>query len=314
MAKPTYEQMRAENLRYLNGHVSPNINYYQEICMQATSVEMHYDISEEQDKIPLHSHTFYEILFCDGGNVQYLLGKDSYRLQQGDIILIPPGMSHRPLFPEILETPYKRFALWISAACFEQAAQTYPDFKFAFSQCEKRGSYLLRSSRATWAGLYTAFNQVWEETQAKRIGWRLCMEMTSLVLMMHISRTYFYQDVSVPLAEHEGLADDIFGFIDANLSENLTLESISHHFLVSKSTVSHLFQKQLGLSFYQCVIQRRLIAAKNLMLQRTPLREVWERFGFADYSSFFRLFKKEYGVSPRQFRTLNGANEKEREG
>jgi AraC-like DNA-binding protein len=60
----------------------------------------------------------------------------------------------------------------------------------------------------------------------------------------------------------------------------------------------------MGVSFYRCVTQRRLISAKSLIEQEIPLEDVGRRVGFSDYSTFYRAFKKEFGISPRQYRKL----------
>lgn len=48
----------------------------------------------------------------------------------------------------------------------------------------------------------------------------------------------------------------------------------------------------------------RLIAAKALIQEGALLETVGQDVGFADYSTFYRAFKKEYGISPRQYRRL----------
>ena len=60
----------------------------------------------------------------------------------------------------------------------------------------------------------------------------------------------------------------------------------------------------MGVSFYHWVTQRRLIAAKLLIEEGKLLEEVAETVGFTDYSSFFRAFKQEFGISPRQYRKM----------
>ena len=57
----------------------------------------------------------------------------------------------------------------------------------------------------------------------------------------------------------------------------------------------------MGISLYRYITQRRLIAAKLLIGENHPLEEVARRVGFLDYSTFYRAFKQEYGISPRQF-------------
>ena len=43
----------------------------------------------------LHHHDYYEILYIEKGNVTYLLHEQTYNLQAGDLILIPPTSLHR---------------------------------------------------------------------------------------------------------------------------------------------------------------------------------------------------------------------------
>ena len=60
----------------------------------------------------------------------------------------------------------------------------------------------------------------------------------------------------------------------------------------------------MGVSFYRCVTQRRLIAAKQLIAEGTILEHVGRQVGFSDYSTCYRAFKQEFGISPRRYRKM----------
>ena len=60
----------------------------------------------------------------------------------------------------------------------------------------------------------------------------------------------------------------------------------------------------MGVSFHQCLTQRRLIEAKRLIARDVMLEDVGQSVGFSDYSTYYRAFKKEFGISPRQYRIL----------
>lgn len=290
----------------IQGLDSSEGNLYQQLPMFQQGAQINHDISYTADTVELHSHTFYEILFiCQGENVQYLWNNNRYRLQKGDIMLIPPGVTHRPLFTCELTEPYERYAIWIEPDFFKSHAAQFPVLDYALEQCRLADSGLLRSTSATYSGLFAGFNTLWLEQEGRRFGWEAAVALGAVHLMIHISRTFYYRNASVAQTESRSLFDDVFQYIDTHLCEKLTLEHVASQFHVSTSTISHLFRKQLDVSFYHCVIQRRLINAKNKILQGMSLQDVWEACGFTDYSSFYRLFKKEYGISPREFRTLN---------
>ncbi len=69
------------------------INFWKEIQMEDSCTEIRIQTNTDNTgHVFLHSHTFYEILLCKSGNIQYLLGDKRFRIQQGDILLIPPEL------------------------------------------------------------------------------------------------------------------------------------------------------------------------------------------------------------------------------
>ena len=81
-------------------------NIYQELEMSSQYVDAHMDISLGDIPVNLHSHSFYEIVYVlSNSGTQYLAGTKRYLLQPGDIVLIPPGVGHKPIFPTKLAEP-----------------------------------------------------------------------------------------------------------------------------------------------------------------------------------------------------------------
>ena len=103
------------------------VNIYQELEMSSRFVDTHRDVSQGGDGVQLHSHTFYEMIYCTGGSTQYLLGTQRYRLRHGDIVLIPPGVSHRPLLAEKMADPYRRCVVWFSQEYVESVRPMWPE-------------------------------------------------------------------------------------------------------------------------------------------------------------------------------------------
>ena len=100
------------------------------------------------------------------------------------------------------------------------------------------------------------------------------------------------------------LLDEIIGYIEKHFAEEISLKSVASYFLISESAISQLFKKQMDVSFYKIVTQRRLIEAKKLIVDDVMLKSIPELCGFSDYSVFYKAFVKEYGISPKEFRAM----------
>lgn len=274
---------------------------YQELEMSSRFVDTQRDVSYSSNPVQLHSHNFYEIIYCRGGsNIEYLVGTDRYRLQRGDIVIVAPGVSHRPLLPETMTEPYKRYVLWINAQFAKSLADLFPILR----TYEHPRSNLVRTSGTRWEFLGDLFRCGVQEAEAKTPESEVLVVANTISLIAQLHRA-ITQDGSTALsAERPELLDRILGYVEEHLASKITLEEVARQFWVSQSTVSQAFRHKMGVSFYRCVTQRRLIAAKSLITEGEALENVSARTGFADYSTFYRAFKKEYGISPRQYRKI----------
>ena len=274
-------------------------NLYQELEMDSPYVDTHHDTNSDNTMLTLHSHTFYELICCRNScGAEYLVGAERYRLQKGDIICVPPGISHRPILPERMDEPYCRDVLWLSREFVEQLSRIHGnDETYGF-----HGHRLLRTAGTRWEYIADLFRTgVWE-SERRESGWETAVLGNTLQILTHIHRAI--ANDGLIQAEQPELLDRIMAYIEDHLMEPINITQTAKRFYVSESTVSHLFKEKLGVSFYRCVTQRRLITAKELIRKGVSLEDVARQIGFGEYSTFYRAFKQEYGISPRQYRNL----------
>ena len=276
-------------------------NLYQELEMSSPYVNTHRDVTYAPHPVSLHSHNYVEIIYCrSAAGVEYLVGSDRYKLQNGDVVLISPGISHRPIMSETLPEPYVRDVLWVNAEYLASLERIFP----RTSTSGQPRSTLIRTAGTGWEFLKDLFQTgVWEEEQ-KKTGWEAVVVGNSLKILAYLERAYEDHNTDILKAEKPELLDKVTAYIEHHYTEHMTVADIAHRFYVSESSISHHFKQKMGISIYHYVTQRRLISAKNLISKGVPMEQIATQVGFSDYSAFYRAFKHEYGISPRQYRTL----------
>lgn len=271
-------------------------NFYQELEMDSAYVDAHEDVSTSRDEVQLHSHTFHELLYCLSGNLDYLVGTQRYRLHRGDIVIIPPGISHRPLFLGQLTEPYRRMVLWISCNFVTSFARLFSPL------LSSPQHYLVRTAGTQWEMLEQYFRAAVQEARRKELGWEAAVVAQAELLCIAMYRAA--ANLPLPQSEQRELLDEIMLYIENHMAEKLSLEQTAQRFHVSGSTISQLFRKRMDISFYHFITQRRLIAAKNLIQTGVSLEQTAAEVGFGDYSNFYRAFRREYGITPAAYRQL----------
>lgn len=92
-------------------------------------------------------------------------------------------------------------------------------------------------------------------------------------------------------------------YLKEHYTENITLEDMSRVVYLSPYYFSHLFKKEMGVSFVEYLTSLRIEESKRL-LRETPLyiSAVAAKVGYSDVNYFSRVFKKMTGMTPSQYR------------
>ena len=166
-------------------------------------------------------------------------------------------------------------------------------------------SHLIRPAKAERAVLMARMGELVRESYSKDYGSSLSAQGIFLQLMVQLNRLARGTKSQQEGEELSPLVQNAMNYIGENLNSALSLEEIAGSLFVSKYHLSHAFSREVGVSVYRYVMLRRLMVARQQLAAGEPAGQVCRNCGFSDYTSFYRAFKSEYGISPRELTTTN---------
>ncbi len=280
-------------------------NFLQRQYMISKDFEIYYyNNRTTPPRIETHAHNYYEFYFFLEGSVEMLIGGQNYPVQHGDVILIPPGVSHR-VHVKNMEQPYRRFVFWISREYSKRMEECSPDLVYLQKYVEHTGDYILHNDAVAANAIQSRILRLLEEQQGSRFGREALIELCANELFLYLNRMVYERENPPCGSNQEELYRNLVAYIERNLEEDLSLDALARQFYVSKFHISHLFKNNLGISVHQFITKKRLAACREAIEGGENIARASRAFGFGDYSCFFRAFKKEYGMSPKDCQEMH---------
>ena len=106
-----------------------------------------------------------------------------------------------------------------------------------------------------------------------------------------------------PEKQEERTITGITRYLQEHLSEEVSLSVLAEEFHLNPQYISQLFKSEIGVGFLAYLTNIRMEKAKKLLLSTIlSVAEVAEQSGYGDYRVFTKVFKKNEGITPSQYR------------
>lgn len=241
-----------------------------------------------------HYHEFCKLLLLVSGSGGYWIEGQQYALQPGDAVLVGSGCVHRPEFEP--GTPYERIIVYISPEFLKSQSTPDCDLLECFGG---RKSHVLRPGKGD-RRLIAMAQELERQLSGTEYGRVILSRGLLLRLLVQIGRDLHHGDTlqPQPLQPQDSRVLRIMEYINAHLTEELSVDSIAEQFYVSKFHMMRLFRAAAGTSVNSYIIRQRLLLARELISGGMSATESCFRAGFGSYSSFTRCYGSYFGTTP----------------
>ncbi len=271
--------------------------------MLSKDFEIYYYNDLKPSHVVSHTHDYYEFYFFLEGDVTLHVDGLQYQINPGDFLLIPPDTPHHPEFTDS-HIPYRRIVLWISREYCNRLLEASADYIYIMQYVSTTHNYLFSNDIITFNSIQSLIFQLIDEIKNERFGKTAQISLQINQLILFLNRTIYNRYNSGRQKSEQELYMTICDYINLHLASDLSLDLLEQEFYVSKFHISHAFKDNIGISLHKYITKKRLQACKDAIVSGQTIVSVYELFGFHDYSNFYRAFKKEFGMSPKEYQTL----------
>lgn len=250
-----------------------------------------------------HYHEFNKIIIFLSGNVTYIIEGRTYHLKPYDILLVNNHDIHKPIIDS--NSTYERIVIWADTNFVKEHSDDNCNLEECFKYAIKNDINLIRLKPDLQNELISLLTKLEASINSQKFGSRILSNAYLIEFLVYINRLILGNNNIIEANECDSIYDnqinEILKYINANLNEPLTVDDIANRFYISRYYLMHRFKEQTGYTLHNYISQKRLILAKELLLNNESVMKVSEKCGFIDYSSFLRSFRKMYGTTPKDF-------------
>ena len=270
--------------------------------MRKENYEIFYYSDSHFQSVSEHKHDYYEFYFPVAGKIEMEIEGKRVPLSTRSAVVVPPGTMHRAV-TENSEKSYCRYVFWISAGWFRKLCAGMKDLSY-ITELAESGICIHHFSENEYSLIQSKILRLIEEDRSVRFGdddfSRLCI----CDLILTLSRIVHEHNYPRAVQKQDDPVQIMMEYIENNLDEDLSLEALGENFFLSPSHIAHIFRERTGMTVHRYITKKRLERCADEIKTGRPVSTVYQEYGFRDYSVFFRAFKKEYSLSPRDYQSL----------
>lgn len=255
---------------------------------------------------PPHQHAACEVHILLAGALPYLVGQEVLQLEPFDMLFIPPGVPHGPCPAQpIAGQPYERLILWIEPVYIRRMSRLFGcDLYRPFDLAWPGRKVRVRLRKAARLRIRQRVEEVLANSASTLPGSDMLVQHQICRLLLNGARwmEQMYSEFDdAPEDQTLHKINQVCRAIQQHCDQKLTLEALAAGVGLNKFYLAHEFKVRMGMTVGRYIAKTRLELACELMAQGHAPTQLYAQCGFAEYSTFYRTFKAEYGISPKKY-------------
>lgn len=267
-------------------------------CMESKTFAIAH-LYKDEKTMDMHIHDCCEIYYSISGGKQFLIDNKFYSVNPGDIFVINQYESH--CLSKVDTCTHERIVISIYPDYIKRACNGKTELCECFEKRDEESSHRVSLSKEEQHEFLYLINKI---AKAEDYAHELTETAAFVEMMVLVNKAFlrpYLEDKAKNSQGYNDQVDKILSYINANISSQLSIETLSEEFSLSDSYICRIFKGATGTTVNKYITARRISIAKSLLSTGASAQEAFEQTGFLDYSSFFKAFTKAVGISPKKY-------------
>lgn len=257
-----------------------------------------YKHSQTATPVGPHSHNAVELYFTLSDLPDVLLNDTVSEVPAGTLIIIPPFCVHQLYHGAGIM--YERYILSINSQWLDTV---FCDTADTFSYFKQSNHPLLLTPDDTGKEMFLQqLNHLLSFSNPVTPDAMACFFNVLSLLDEMINRLSPESNRTFPISATQKHTNDIIAYIQAHISEPLTVTDLAKHFYLHPDYLSRLFKNHAHTSVSHYITLQKIATAQTLLREGLTVTQVQEKLGYSSYAYFFKTFQKHTGISPSKYR------------
>ncbi len=262
------------------------------------------EITKPKGALTLHCHEYFQIYYLKEGKITHHLENSFAELCAGDVFIIPPNLPHyiQSSCADLRFYSISFMPSFISE--IESGSKFVKDFVHYLDEFARENippSLTLEGDDALFADALV--QKMMREFSGERTGKDALIKSSLGLLLSIFARAYFDEKCqSIKIRSEREAIMHCITYLNNHFSEEITLDQIAKKTAMSKTAFCKSFNAVVGETFKKYLNRQRIECAARLIKSGESISLAARRSGYTDFSTFYRNFKRIYGVSPGEYK------------
>ncbi|AWG23525.1 AraC family transcriptional regulator [Flavobacterium faecale] len=244
-----------------------------------------------------HRHNFYVMAFFTKGSGTHEIDFDSYSVAPGSVFVLQPGQMHHWSLSEdiggyVLFYSQEMYNLYFG----EKEIDIFP---FFYSNDTKSEIILTKQEMES---LQPFFDLIFKESQSDELFKK--DKIMNLLDLIHIELARKYQETFASEVHAYNSKLKMFAkVLESHFKTEKAASFYANALHISLKHLNRICNETVNKTTTEIITNRIVLEAKRMLMDKNSLvSEIALELGYDDYSYFARFFKKNTGMSPKDFR------------